>query len=102
MPRIIFQYSNHKRFENGIMVSHDYAPRQITLDYNSNGTMLTISIFPTLSPKQAMFVRDSGNLLVYRGLDPDYRFEVETKSDNTIKRVSVIRLDRNLELRFLE
>ena len=49
-----------------------------------------------------MFLEDNGSVLVYRGLDPDYRFEVETKTDNTIRRVSIFRLDRNLELRYFE
>lgn len=102
MPTIRFQSSNHKRFENGIQVSHDYVPRLIQLDYSPNGAVLTISIVSSLSPKQAIFAKDSGNVLTYNGIDPDYRFEVETKADNTIKRVSVIRLDRNLELKFLE
>jgi hypothetical protein len=43
------------------------------------------------------------NLHLYLPLtdDPDYRFEVETGSNNETKRVSVIRVDSNLELRFL-
>lgn len=102
MPTIHFQSTNHKRFENGIQVSHDFVPRYIQLDYSPNGAMLTISIMPTLSPKQAFFAGDNGSVLVYNGIDPDYRFEVETKQDNTIRRVSVFRLDRNLELKFLE
>lgn len=102
MPTIRFQSSNHKRFENGSLVSHDYVPRFIQLDYSQNGIMLTISIIPTLSPKQAVFASDSGSKLVYKGLDSDYRFEVETKQDNTIRLVSLFRLDRNLELQYLE
>ena len=102
MPTIHFQSSNHKRFEHEIQVSHDYVPRFVQLEYSPNGAILTISIMPTLSPKQAMFVKDSGNVLVYKGIDPDYRFEVETKVDNTIRRISVFRLDRNLELRYFE
>lgn len=100
MPTINFQSTNHKRYENGVCVSHDFVPRYIKLDYSSNGALLTISVLPTLSPKQAVFAGDDGSILIYKGIDPDYRFEVETKADNTIYRVSVFRLDRNLELRY--
>jgi hypothetical protein len=101
MPTIQFQSTNHKRFENGIQLTHDFVPRIILLDYSPNGLKLTISIVPTLSPKSATFQRDSNNILYYKGDDPDYRFEIETGSNNETKRVSVIRVDRNLELRFL-
>lgn len=101
MPTIQFLSSNHQRFENGVQLTHDFVPRIILLDYSPNGLRLTISIVPTLSPKSAVFQRDVNNVLYYKGDDPDYRFEVETGSNNAIKRVSVIRVDRNLELKFL-
>lgn len=100
MPTIQFQSSNHKRFENGVQVSHDFVPRIIQLQYSDNGLKMTISIIPTLSPKPATFQRDANNTLYYIGDDPDYRFEVETGFNNETKRVSVIRLDRNIELKF--
>jgi hypothetical protein len=100
MPTIQFQSTNHKRFENGIQLTHDFVPRIILLDYAPNGLKLTISIVPTLSPKTATFQRDANNILYYKGDDPDYRFEIETGYNNETKRVSVIRVDRNLELKF--
>jgi hypothetical protein len=100
MPTIQFQSSNHKRFENGVQLTHDFVPRIILLDYSPNGLRLTISIIPTLSPKSATFQRDANNVLFYKGDDPDYRFEVETGYGNVTTRVSVIRTDRNLELKF--
>ena len=100
MPTIQFQSTNHKRFENGIQLKHDFVPRIILLEYSPSGLKLTISIVPTLSPKSASFQRDANNILFYEGDDPDYRFEVETGSNNETKRVSVIRVDRNLELKF--
>ncbi len=100
MPTIQFQSSNHKRFENGVQLTHDFVPRIILLVYSPDGLRLTISIVPTLSPKSATFQRDSNNTLYYKGDDPDYRFEVETGYGNVTKRVSVIRTDRNLELKF--
>lgn len=100
MPIIQFNSTNHKRYENGIQQTHDFVSRLIQLDYSSNGKSLTISIVPTLTPKSAKFYKDSNNVLYYIGDDTDYEFEVETDAFNEIKRVSVIRTDRNLELRF--
>lgn len=101
MPTIQFHSTNHKRFENGRQLSHDFVSRIIQLQYSDNGLKLVISIIPTLSPKGATFQKDVGDTLFYIGDDKDYRFEVETKKNNEIKRVSVIRVDRNLELMFL-
>ncbi|MBR2260853.1 MAG: hypothetical protein IJ916_04040 [Paludibacteraceae bacterium] len=94
--------TNHMRIENGVTVSHDYVPRYIILNYDMTGRVLSISIYPSLTDKKAVLVRDSNNVLYYQGDDPDFRFEVETWPDNnTIKRVSVVRVDRNLEIRYL-
>ena len=101
MPTIQFQSTNHKRYENGEQLTHDFVSRIIQLQYSDNGLRLVISIIPTLSPKGATFQKDIDNTLLYIGDDKDYRFEVETKQNNEIKRVSIIRVDRNLELIFL-
>lgn len=102
MPTIHFYSSNHTRIESGVPVSHDYAPRQIVLKYTELGRRLEISIQPTLSPKMATVISDKNNVLTYIGDDRDFRFEIETKADNTIKRVSLFRLDKDLELRYHE
>lgn len=102
MARVTHVFKSHKRIQNGLVVSHDFVPRQAILDYDWSGRKLVISIIPTLSPKPATLVRDSGNVLYYEGYDPDYQFEIETWPDNnTIKRLSVIRVDRNLEIQYL-
>lgn len=102
MPLITHIFQSHKRIENGIEVSHDYVLRQANLVYDFTGRRLTISIIPTLTPKNATLYKDEGNILYYVGDDPDYRFEIETWPDNnTIKRLSVKRLDRNLEIQYL-
>lgn len=100
MPTIQFQSTNHKRYENGVQLTQDFVPRLIQLQYSDNGLRLVISVIPTLSPKGATFQKDINNTLFYIGDDTDYRFEVETGYNNETKRVSVIRVDRNLELRF--
>jgi len=100
MKTIQFQSTNHKRYENGIQITHDFVPRIIQLQYSDNGLRLTICVIPTLSPKGATFQRDINSTLYYIGDDTDFRFEVETSTNNEIKRVSVIRTDRNLELKY--
>lgn len=102
MPTISFYSSHHTRIELGRIVSNDSAPRLIVLNYSDFGRRLEISIQPTLSPKMATCIGDKNSVLTYVGDDRDFRFEIETKPDNTIKRVSLFRLDKNLELRYYE
>ncbi len=102
MPTITFYSTHHTRVVNGQIVSNDDAYRLITLNYTNFGRRLEISIQPTLSPKMATCVSDKNSVLTYVGDDKDFRFEIETKPDNTIRRVSLFRLDKNLELRYYE
>lgn len=102
MPTITFYSYHHTRIESGRVVSNDSAYRLIVLNYSNFGRRLKISIQPTLSPKMATCISDSNSVLTYVGDDRDFRFEIETKPDNTIKRVSLFRLDKNLELRYYE
>ena len=102
MPLITHVFERHQRFERGVQVSNDYVERRANLEYDATGNNVTISIIPTLSPKLAHLERQNGFTLYYRGDDPDFYFEVECWPDNgTIKRLSVIRLDRDLEIRYL-
>lgn len=102
MSTITHVFNSHKRIESGRVVSHDFVPRMANLQYDFTGRRVLISIIPTLSPKYATLYKDTGNVLYYRGDDPDYRFELETWPDNnTIKRLSVIREDCNLEIQYL-
>lgn len=102
MPTITFYSSHRTRIESGRVVSNDSAYHLIVLNYSNFGRRLEISIQPTLSPKMATCIGDSNSVLTYVGDDRDFRFEIETKADNTIKRVSLFRLDKNLELRYYE
>lgn len=97
-----FQSTNHKRYENGIQLTHDFVPRLIQLQYSDDAVRVIISVIPTLSPKGATFQKYNhiNNVATYVGDDPDFRFEVEADSNSVIKRVSVIRTDRNLELKY--
>ncbi|MGM9746584.1 MAG: hypothetical protein ACI30H_06475 [Paludibacteraceae bacterium] len=102
MPTITHLFESHKRIQNGVLISHDYVQRCAILEYDSTGRNVIISIMPTLSPKEAHFVKDENNILYYQGNDPDYRFAIETWSDNnTIKRLSIFRDDINLEIQYL-
>ncbi len=102
MPTITHVFSEHKRFERGVEVSHDFVQRRANLNYDATGNNVVISIMPTLSPKRAYLVKQVGFTLFYKGEDPDYRFEVECWADNgTIKRLSVFRDDMNVEIRYI-
>ena len=102
MPTITHLFHSHKRFENGIQVSHDHVPRRANLEYNAEGSSVIISIIPTLSPKRAYLVKQEFFTLYYRGEDSIYRFEVECWPDNgTIKRLSVFRDDMGVEIQYI-
>lgn len=100
MALIVFQSTHHKRFEHGIEVSHDYVPRIVKMEFSPDFSRMMFSIEPTLTPKPAVCVAENGNVLTYSGADPDYRFELEKVGDK-LGRVSLFRLDRNLEIRYL-
>lgn len=83
-------------------MSHDHVERRATLEYDATGNYVTISILPTLSAKRATLVRQDHFTLCYQGEDPAFKFELECWPDNgTIKRLSVIRVDMNLEIQYL-
>ena len=100
MASEIFNSTNHKRFEHGKEVSHDYVPRLIKMEYiTPDKTGMMFSIFPTLTPKPAKKLSDTGSMQTYVGLDPIYKFVIY-RVGNQIVRVSLFRLDRNLELHY--
>lgn len=102
MPFVTHLFHSHKRVECGQVVSHDFVPRRVNLQYDMTGENVIISILPTLSPKQAHLVRQYFFTMYYVGEDPDYRFEIECWPDNgTIKRLSVFRDDIGVEYRYL-
>ena len=104
---ITYCSTRHQRIEN-ISSAHptpwdmSYAQRIIKLHYTNFGKTLTVEMYPTLTPKRATLVSDKNDVLTYFGDDPDYVFEIETKADNTIKRISLFRRDKDVELRYFE
>ena len=80
----------------------NYAQRHIKLHYTDFGKTLTVEIIPSLTAKKATLVKDENDVLTYIGEDPDFGFEIETKENNTIKRFSMFRFDKDMELRYLE
>lgn len=102
MATIYHIFESHKRIQGGVVVSHDHVERRATLEYDATGNHVTISILPTLSAKRANLVRQDLFTLYYQGEDPAFKFELECWPDNgTIKRLSVIRVDMNLEVQYL-
>lgn len=115
MPTITFVSHRHERYEHGVRVSNDRVPRGVQLDYSFDGMSVDITVFivqqvgstfqaiaPRMRKKHATITSDSGSVLKYIGDDPDFVFEVETKWDNTIRRVSVIRQDTGVEIKYFD
>ena len=71
-----FASSLHERYENGILVSKSDVDRQISLTFTNDRRNMTVRITPSLSLKEARLENRFDSRLVYRGVDPDYRFEV--------------------------
>jgi hypothetical protein len=102
MSLVTHVFESHKRIQNGVVVSHDYVARRANFVYDPTGSVVDITIIPTLSTKRAYLIRQDGFTLYYRGEDPDYRFELECWPDNgTIKRFSVFRDDTGIEYRYI-
>ena len=104
---ITFCSSRHQRTEKvssayPIVWDMSFAQRIIKLHYTNLGKTLTVDIYPSLTAKRATLVSDKNNVLRYVGDDRDFVFEVETKKDNTIKRFSLFRKDKDIELRYFE
>ena len=102
MPILIQVFNRHKRIQNGIVVSEDVVPRQVSLGYDDTYRRLKVSIIPTLSPKYATLYKEDGDVASYIGDDPDFRFELELfPNGNAIKRFSVFRDDKGLEIQYI-
>ena len=102
MSFITHVFESHQRIENGVVVSHDFVPRRANFEYDPTGTIVEISIIPTLSTKRAFLTSQDGFTMRYRGEDPIYFFELECWPDNgTIKRFSIYRTDTGVEYRYI-
>ena len=102
MTFVTHVFKQQQRIQYGQIVADDPVYRRANFNYDFSGNNVEISIEPTLSPKKAYLVRQDGYTLYYRGIDPDYRFELECWADNgTIKRLSVFRDDIGVEYRYI-
>lgn len=102
MALVTHVFESHERIHDGVVVSHDDVARRANFVYDPTGSIVDITIIPTLSTKRAHLTRQVGFTLYYRGEDPDYRFEIECWPDNgTIKRFSVYRDDTGIEYRYI-
>lgn len=77
MTTITHIFPKHQRIENVVIVSTNNVLRQATFDYDTTGTIMIVSIMPSLSSKRARLVRQDGFTLYYKGDDSDYRFVLE-------------------------
>lgn len=100
MIKVYCASPSHKRYENGVFVEQSISQRNITLDYSLDGNSVEVTITPTLSTKKAYLVRDSGDTLYYKGIDPDYEFELHTNHNNQVDIMRLKRLDKNLMIEY--
>ncbi len=102
MPIVTHLFYCHQRLQNGKLISTDNVSRRANFEYDNTGNNVVISIIPTLSPKRAHLIRQTGFTLYYQGEDPNYRFVLECWPDNgTIKKLSVFRDDSGIEYRYI-
>lgn len=106
MITIIVMPNHHKRYENGIEVSHDYVPRQIKLEYSEDGINVDITIFPTLTTKHAVLVKQTKDALYYKGghtsTDALYEYVAHLRPDNTIGMFTLTRIDKGITIEYIE
>lgn len=97
-----FFSSRHKRYENDILVSDDYANRKVSFIFTSNQDSCLIGINPTLSEKKTYRTEINGNQHVYVGSDPDFKFIIHYDIYDNIEHFTFIRTDRNLRFEYFE
>lgn len=97
-----FASSFHVRYENGILASKSDADRQISLTFTNDRKNMTVRITPSLSLKEARLENRIDSHLVYRGVDPDYRFDVIFDEWGDVGGFSLELASRRLKLDYFE
>jgi hypothetical protein len=102
--RKIFRYdsSTHKRYEEGNLVGTWEALRKVVINLSPDMKNGQFSISESLSNKEAHLISIDGNKYTYVGNDPDFMFEFVLDSFSNVESFSLIRIDRNLRIDYLE
>ena len=66
MALITHVFESHERIHDGVVVSHDDVARRANFVYDPTGSIVDITIIPTLSTKRAHLTRQVGFTLYYR------------------------------------
>ena len=97
-----FSSSSHIRYENGRAVSKSNVDRQISLTFSNDRQHLLVTITPSLSPKEANLKSQLDSRLIYKGIDPEYKFEVVFDEFDDVCGFSVELIDRKIKLEYFE
>lgn len=101
----IFYSTNHKRYENGYLVSENDDEKDIrvvNLNFIDNKKELLVSIEPSLSPKNSYLIIDDGSELVFRGYDDDYLFKIKLDDFGEVEQFTLEMPKRNLKIIYFE
>lgn len=98
--RIDFFSDNHTRYENNHYVNSSEVDRQISLVFTNNRRSLAVSITPSLSRKEASFLRKEGKDLYYVGTDPDYSFVVRINENDEVELFILILKSKSLKIEY--
>lgn len=100
--RVTFFSSNHKRFEDGILVSEDLADRIIELSFSENKQKCLVRISPTLSDKNSKLLKIIGNTFIFVGINSDYKFEITFDDFDSIENFSLELVNRKVRIQYFE
>ena len=97
-----FDSSEHKRYENNILVTSSEALRKIVINLSEDMKNGQFSISETLSNKEANLLFIDGKSYTYVGTDPDFRFQFVLDDYDNVEIFKLTRTDRNLRIDYLE
>ena len=95
---IVFYSRKHERYERGVLVSQSEVQRVVHVNWMKEKSELVVSIEPSLSAKKGFIKENKGNVLIYRGADPDYEFELTLDVYDGVEGFKLRMPNRGLEL----
>lgn len=98
----IFYSTRHERYEFNNQVANTPADRTIDLLFTENRKVIIVNIQPTLSAKKGLLVESTGDKLVYRGSDPDYKFTVLFDQIDEVSKFILEMPNRSLRIEYFE
>lgn len=99
---ISFHSNKHKRYENGLLKSESSEKRVLNIIFIKEKKEITISIEPSLSPKNAYLVSQTEKLMKYKGFDPDYLFHIHLDKFEEVEKFVLEMPNRNLKIEYFD